>query len=252
MYTNAPYVRLAVNGKPAVGGELTAVPYFGAAVFPAVAFAAGTLTADAVGADRKTVLGSHSVRTPLADVAAVVLSVVAPSPQTGTGDALVADGQDVAMVSATLVDAAGEPVTSGAAASRNITFTVVKGSGRLLAMHSGTPYPAVDSIEPTIAAHRGVVMAFIRSTEVKLGTAADRALLKTVHMDAGRGGSAAIYTGSHYTDAGGADDIVVQASADGVKEPAFITIPVTSDSTQLPLAVAKRSVAEAIAARKKQ
>ena len=59
VYTNAPYVHLTVNGSPAVGGDLTAVPYFGAAVFPAVVFAAGTLTANAVSGDRTTVLGTQ-------------------------------------------------------------------------------------------------------------------------------------------------------------------------------------------------
>lgn len=192
--------------------------------------------------------GSHSVHTPQTNAAGIILSIEAPSPRTGTGTALVADGQDVAMVSATLVDAAGVPVTSGAAGSLNITFTVVKGNGRLLAMHSGTPYPAVDSIEPTIPAHRGVVMAFVRSTEVKAGSASERARLKMMHMDAGLGGAATIYTGYDQNDAA---DIVVQASADGIK-PATITIPVTSDTAQSPLAVAMRSVADAIAAQKKE
>jgi hypothetical protein len=47
-------------------------------------------------------------------VAAVVLSLDAPSKLTGTGEALVADGEDVAMVRATLVDSNGlmVPVTT--------------------------------------------------------------------------------------------------------------------------------------------
>jgi hypothetical protein len=67
----------------------------------------------------------------------------------------------VAMVSATLVDAVGVPVTNGAAASLNITFEVVNGGGRLLAMHSGTPAPVVDNTVPTIAAHHGTVFMFL-------------------------------------------------------------------------------------------
>ena len=45
-------------------------------------------------------------------------------------------------------------------------------------------------------AHYGVVMAFIRSTEVRTGTPAERALLRSIHIDARQGCEA---------DAGGPD-----------------------------------------------
>lgn len=249
VYTNAPFVRLAVNGVPAT--NVMAVPFFGMATFPEVVFAPGALVADALGPDGTTVVASHTIQSPKAVPTALVLAIEAPSPRTGTGATLVADGEDVAMVSATFVDADGVPVTLGSAASANITFSVTSGAGTIIGLHSGTPASSADGAGGATSgfpAHYGVVMAFIRSTEVRSGTQAERALLRSIHPDARQdcsaegdgcdGGRTARIVGT--VDRQWSGVIVVQAVAAGLK-PATISIPVTTDPAMLPLAVARRS-----------
>ena len=60
-------------------------------------------TGDIIGTDSKLKAGA---------AASIFLSVDVPSPRTGTGDALIADGTDVALIRATILDAAGEKITS--------------------------------------------------------------------------------------------------------------------------------------------
>jgi hypothetical protein len=67
-------------------------------------------------------VAQHSVFTPRR-LARIELTLDAPSPLTGTGSAMVADGQDVAMVRAALVDAQGRRISAqDPQASANITF----------------------------------------------------------------------------------------------------------------------------------
>jgi hypothetical protein len=99
-------------------------------------FRPGNLTAvgyTAAGA----VAASHTVVTASAPTA-VRLSVDVPSAATGTGDALVLDGQDTGLLRAEIVDAAGRLVPS---ATHNVTFEVVSGPGRIVAVVS-RPFPS--------------------------------------------------------------------------------------------------------------
>ena len=56
------------------------------------------------------------------------LSLDAPSPHTGTGTKVVLDGEDVAMVRATLTDGEGHLVPT----NLNISFVVTSGPGRIV------------------------------------------------------------------------------------------------------------------------
>ena len=111
----------APNGSVVFSAGPVPSPPFGAVLFPAVPFSPGTLTAEGLVADGTTVLASDAARSWGAP-AALVLSLDAPSLATGTGDgALLLDGGDVALVRATVVDAAGNPCGD---ATDNITFAV--------------------------------------------------------------------------------------------------------------------------------
>ena len=128
VYTNAKGVKLELNGKPLA--PVQPVEFFGQATFN-VTFSPGNLTAIAVDADGKA-LGSHSVLSVSGDAASMKLSLDAPSEHTGTGTHLVADGEDVAMVRATLFDSAGNFAYNSSA---NVTFSVVSGPGRIWTTH---------------------------------------------------------------------------------------------------------------------
>ena len=146
VYSNAAAVQLHLNGK-AVGGPAD-IEFFGMADFPSVGYAAGNLTAEALDASGER-MATHSVFTP-DGLAGIALTLDAPSPLTGTGSKLVADGQDVAMVRASLVDSTGRPISpQDPKASTNITFRVVSGGGRLLGLHNGDPSDVPDGLGST-------------------------------------------------------------------------------------------------------
>jgi hypothetical protein len=175
-----------------------------------------------------------------AAAAAIRLTIDAPSPLTGTGSALVLDGQDVAMIRAQLLDAAGSPVNpQDASAGMNVTFAVTAGGGKILATHNGSPYSEVDSTGPVFPAHHGVVRAFVQSTEIRTGSARDRELLLSIHgQDMGRDGTSKLAgAGGDCDTAPAPASITVRATVDGLP-PAQIDIPVTCDLALLPLAVA--------------
>ncbi len=97
-YSNAPYVRLLVNG--AAYGPDQRMPSFGSVNWPAVPYAAGNATALALSGPGGTVLAAFT-RTSVGNATALQLSLDAPNPATGTGRAVYLDGTDVAVVSGT-------------------------------------------------------------------------------------------------------------------------------------------------------
>ena len=247
VYSNAATVQLYVNGK-AVGITPVAVPYFGMAVFPAVPYSPGNLTAVAM--DSSSIsrpLATHSVFTPGA-LAQMTLTLDAPSQLTGTGSAMVADGQDVAMLRASLVDSHGRLISAQdpKASATNITFKVISGAGRLLGLHNGSPNDVPDGLGSSFPAHHGLVRAFIVSSENHAGPLRTRQLSRYINLDAGKGGrssatSIVVSEKDHYDDDGRSlsmlEPIVVQASAEGLPSTT-ISIPLTVDVRELPLAVA--------------
>ena len=225
VYTNCPSVRLA--------GQVQAVERLGWATFK---LAAGpSWKAEALAEDGSTVLATHVV-TLSGAAAAVKLSLDVPSPRTGTGDALYLDGVDTALVRAEVLDTDGTVVRDCAA---QITFSVESGPAALLATANGDPADHVVIHSPTRKAYHGLARAFIRSKVDASGTAAERALRKTVNADAGLGHGGATIVEGAAEDA--ASDVVVMACADGLP-CAQLTIPTSAESRHSPLEVAARSV----------
>ena len=235
VYTNGDLVALFVNGKRVAQ---TAVAFFGFAAFEGVAFQAGNLTAECLSSGAR--LAVHTLVTPSA-AAEIRLSLDAPSPLTGTGSHLVADGEDVAMLRAEVVDSAGRLVSpQDPRASAIITFTVVSGAGVVIGTHSGSPASNLsDSTGPTFAASHGLVRAFVKSSEHRIGTAAERRLLSLVTVDAGKGESSRLVDPSQDDGDAALDAIVVTASAAGLATSKSLSIPLSTDPMHLPLRVAE-------------
>lgn len=233
VYTNAPSVQLLVNGKQ-VGARAT-IPFFGFATFADVPYEAGNVTAEALDEHGKSLESRYTIHTPGA-AKVIRLSLDAPSSITGTGSALVADGEDVAMVRAELLDEHGNLATQDASAFFNVTFSIVSGGGRVLATHSGSP--ADQQQGDTVQAYHGLARAFIRSSEDHATSAAHRNLLRRIDKDSGRSASVAVSSATSHT--AGLPPIVVKASVMGLPA-AQLSIPVTTDLDQLPLAVAAAS-----------
>ena len=121
VYTDSPAVELFLNGE-SIGSQPVARYMFGAF---SVAVVPGNLTAVGRSAAGE-IESSHSIFTP-GKAAAIQLSIDAPSVMTGTGSALVLDGQDVGMLRASIVDSAGRVVPS---ATHNVSFTIKSGEAR--------------------------------------------------------------------------------------------------------------------------
>ena len=89
---------------------------------------AGQATLKAVARNQSGAVVATHTRVASSAATHIVLSIDAPSPTTGTGQRILLDGHDVALIRATIVDASGQPVGN---ASDNITFSVVSGPGRV-------------------------------------------------------------------------------------------------------------------------
>ena len=182
VYSDAPFVSMELNGKEVVTS--TPTPGYMNAVFE-IPYAPGNLTA--VGRDAAgKALGSFTRLTPAAGgVASLKLSVDAPSPLSGTGAALVADGEDTAMIRATLLDSAGGLAVE---AMDEIVFAIGSGEGKLWATHSGNPAADMNKNPVhgnTRAAYHGLARAYVRSSSDRATAPAHRRRLREIDVDGG-------------------------------------------------------------------
>lgn len=158
-------LELAVNGLRT--GARQAISHLGAAVWRGIAYSPGNYTITSFDASGAAV-GSFTSRSP---GAAVALRAVVDWPGRGAGGALVAGARDAALVAVSVVDAGGEVVRSGAAASANLSFAV-SGPGELLGLGNG----AHDNHEPGqggswVLAYGGRARAMLRSASAASGQA---------------------------------------------------------------------------------
>ena len=238
VYSDAPLVSIQLNGKEVV--PKSPMPGYMNGVFQ-VEYAPGNLTAVAHDKDGK-MLASFTRLTP-SGAASLKLSLDAPSPLTGTGSALVADGEDTAMVRASLLDKGGELAVE---AMDEIVFTVKSGEGKLWATHSGNPAADMNKNPvhgDTRAAYHGLARAYIRSSSDHSTPDAHRRRLREIDLDGG--------VQTHIADPSQAlaaplEGIVVSATVKACAGKAgcpsdTLTIPLTTDLSQLPQAVAERA-----------
>ena len=219
-YTSAPSVELFVNGAsqgaravtrmrdaPGSYAEWTAVPW-----------AAGNLTAVATAADGAVV--ATDARFTNGAPAALALRVDAPSALTGTGGALLLDGQDAALLRASVLDGAGRVMHLDS--STNVSFRVLAGPGVVQGTHNGDARAHARNDAPWRTAYHGLVRAVVRVTSVAARDRAERALLALIDAH----GPMAAGSGPAADDV---SDIVVEASAPGFA-PVNVTIPVSTDA----------------------
>ena len=238
VYTNAAGARIRVNGESSgVWGESVSVAPFAAARFTAVPFSPGNVTAECLDGTRSAVLASHTKHS-WGEAAAIELTLDAPSMLTGTGDGVYMDGQDVALVRATVVDAHGVPVHDSTA---NVTFRVSGGPARLVGVGNGDPANQDPNHAEWKPAYHGLVRAIFRVTLLAAGTASERALVAAINVDAGAGpGSSRV----HQSASGAAipGSFTVSATAAGLPG-AHLVVPLSTRPEDAPLNVAAASVA---------
>ena len=227
--TDAPQIKLELNGKQIVAP--VAPPQFGNAQFE-VPFLAGNLTAGCLSSTGAVLATDTKVTT--GPAASIRLSLDAPSPLTGTGSFLVADGEDTAMVRAELLDSTGALADQ---ADAEIVFAVKSGDGKIWATHNGDASSHEDPHGPRHQAYHGLARAFVRSTSDHATPLAHRRRLLEVDLEGGI--STRVADGAA---PGALPPIIVTATAAGLK-PATLAIPLSADVAHLPLAVAARASA---------
>jgi len=247
VYTNAAMAGVSVSAG--VNRSPVHVPAFGAAVFYAVPFVPGSVIATCYAPDGVTVLARdtvHSAGVP----AKLVLTVDAPTPRTGTGEALYLDGSDVAVLRATIVDAEGHICPD---ASDEVYFAVSQGPGIVIGVGNGDPADQQVTVASR-AAYHGLVRGVVRVTVDAAGSDAERALRAFVNLDAGKNESSRIWlntpqTGGESKHINGSataseappDAITVIATA-GKLESATVTIALSTDPKHSVLISAAASV----------
>lgn len=237
VFSNLPQVQLLLNGKSL--GQQPVTP-FGFASFTNLSYAPGNLTAVGFFTDTAssgdndeygaiTTMASHTIITP-GPAAAIVLSVDCPSPATGTGNALLADGHDAALVRATVVDAHGYLVKN---ASHLITFTVTRGPGRIIGVHNGDAKSHEPQASNLRHAYHGLARAVVGVTIDALSPP----IAARIDAEHGDGiGTVAL------TDPTSASDIIVTATTPGLG-PGTVRVFVSTNATRdAPLAAARRHV----------
>ena len=153
-YSNAPFIELMVNGK-SQGSKKVAPMIKGPgsyAEWTEVPWEAGMLTAVAYGAGNTPVATMD--RHTNGKASKLVLSLDCPSKATGTGEALLLDGQDAALVRASVLDSAGRVMHL---ATNNITFQVISGPGIVQGTGNGDPHCHEPNNAPWHSAYHGLV-----------------------------------------------------------------------------------------------
>jgi len=223
-YSNAPFIELFVNN--ASQGILPVSTMFrGAgsyAEFEDVKWEAGILSAVARIASDGDAVASTQVET-CGPPVALKLSSDCPSPQTGTGSALFLDGQDAALVRASIVDATGQVVHM--ANSENVSFAIVSGPGEIQGTGSGNPKSYEANNAPWHIAYHGLVRAVVRVTSGAGLSEHEKSLLREID-----GPSALTLDRT--------EDIVLEASSPGL-EAVRLTIPTSTNPKHSVLQVAQ-------------
>jgi hypothetical protein len=233
VYSNAPIVELFHNGQsqgslPVSRMDTSAGTY---AAFE-VPWKAGELTAFAWAKNGTTFATTtkHTNKEPHA----LVLNLDCPSVATGTGEALLLDGQDVALVRATIVDSLGQPVHMSI---HNVTFEVVSGPGTIVGTANGDSKSYQPHTSPWQTAYHGLVRAVVQVTSMAALEPEMITMLQTID---GPSIQSSMYP-SWRDDA----FIVVEASTPGLPK-AVLRIPTSTMAQDSVMAVATATAGQPI------
>ena len=228
VYTNAPMAELFINGK---SQGIQQIVWQGWAQWDDLDYSPGSLTAHALD-DQHSIVATHTIMTngnPLS----IKAYVDVPSEDTGTGTALVLNGEDAGMVSAAILDSNGRVCHSS---SLNVSFSIVSGPGRIIGVGNGDPSCHEPNQADWRSAYHGLARVIVQVTEDHTSKYRDR----MIQIDRDGGKCTRIFDSN--TVAPDLDGIVVQVSAFGVGS-STVTIPVTTDADNYNiLTVAKNSL----------
>ena len=156
----------------------------------------------------------------------------APSPASATGERLVLDGQDCALVGVRVVDKGGVLIS---ATPINVTWRVVSGPGRLGGVGAGNPASHEQPGGTTVATFGGLARALFIATVDCVSGGRDR--VRAVDVEGSEGPTTVLPQGTPCPG----EDLVISADAPGLPT-ALLHIPTSGDvAVDGVLAVARAS-----------
>ena len=216
VYTNAPMAELFINGKSQGVQQLV---WQGWAEWNVI-YSSGNLTATAL-SDQHSIMATHTVLT--SDTPSKIMAYLdVPNEETGTGSALLLNGQDSGMVSAAILDSNGRVVHS---ASHNVTFSIVSGPGRIIGVGNGNPACHEANQVSWRSAYHGLARVIVQVTENHATLPEHQQRLIQIDRD---GGIRTHIQDPRVQPANFADGIVVEVSAPGAGSSTVI-IPVSTN-----------------------
>jgi hypothetical protein len=228
--TAEPFAELLLDG---VSLGIKAVPTLGTASFSASWKPGSNLSAVCRASAQGAPSASHTIIAPAAAVS-LRLTVDVPNVATGTGTALLLNGQDAGVVRAEVVDAAGHVVTT---ATNNVSFSVLAGPGRIIGSHNGDVYCHTPQSAPWHAAYRGSLRAVVQVTEVHSLPMSTRRRMLEVDAESGVGQTRIIVGDTQAPP----QTITVQATSPGLATATAAVMLCTDESRCGVLAAAEAS-----------
>ena len=146
-----------------------------------------------------------------------------PNEETGTGFALLLNGQDSGLVSAAILDSNGRVVHSS---SHNVTFSIVSGPGRIIGVGNGNPACHEPNQVSWRSAYHGLARAIVQVTENHATLPEHRQHLIQIDRD---GGICTRIQDPRVESTNCADAIIVEVSVPGIGS-STVTIPISTES----------------------
>ena len=197
---------------------------------PVVAVHNATLVA--LAEDKKTVMARHEVLAPSGVATSLTLTLDVPSKATLTGERLVLDGMDAALVRVSVVDSHGVLVSGSNA---QVTFSVVSGPGRLAGIGNGNPSSHTMLHATTTQVYGGLARIVVM---VNVDCTSDGRMVAAQQVDVDASRRTQVLASCN--GEGVLDDIVVRVTSTSLQS-ATVRIPVSSNVAQdSPLAVARQ------------
>lgn len=225
IYSSAPTVELYLNeesqGTRQVSRMISNKGTYGEFKVP---WKVGTLKAVARSNDG-TAVAETTVVTNM-EPAKLLLSLDCPSVATGTGESLFLDGQDVALVRASIVDSTGQ---ISHMATHNVTFVIRSGPGKVIGTANGDSKSYQPHTSPSQAAYHGLVRAVVQVTSI---AAIDMLIHERMRSIDRYSVLFAKYPATSETG-----DIIIEASTPGLPK-ATLLIPTSTDPKAAVLSVA--------------
>ena len=219
--SSAATVELFLNGSTYGAQPISVLGY---ATYNNITFAPGNLTA--VARDRQGNIVAVDTIFSAGNATVVSAALDVPNDSTGTGNSLVADGHDAALVRATIRDADGNRVTSSNA---TVSFKIISGPGRIIGVGNGDPACLEYNQVNNRSAYHGYARAVV---QVTLDCMSDgRDIIQSVDVDGN------VRTTVMTTCPNPIPPIIVGVEVDGIGSDSVV-IPVSSNWTDSVLAVA--------------